>query len=153
MSNWSATPDAFPLGLAKLSQDTGWKYVAHNRYWSTANVCKMVTLSRCHNPSLANPESITIADAKQNGGDFEFIIEKGGKAIPTTQRFWDYLMRVSKEWGMAVYEQDCETHLCSPHEQHRCRISIEAGLVSAATHVRAFSLSLRSLRSAEAVRV
>ena len=97
---------------------TGWKYVAHNRYWSTANVY-----------------------AKQNGGDYEFIIEKGGKAIPTTQRFWDYLMRVSKEWGMAVYEQDCETHLCSPHEQHRCHISIEAGLVSAATHVRAFSLS------------
>ena len=106
MSNWSATPDAFPLGLAKLSQDTGWKYVAHNRYWSTANVCKVAALPRFPTSRLANPDCVTIADAKQNGGDFEFIIEKGGKAIPTTQRFWDYLMRVSKEWGMAVYEQD-----------------------------------------------
>lgn len=44
--------------------------------------------------------------AKQNGGNFDFIVEKSnGKSIPTTQAFWDWLMMSSKEWGMAVYEQ------------------------------------------------
>ena len=83
VSNWTATPEAFPGGLKKLSTDTDWKYVAHNRYWSPA-----------------------VAYAKQNGGQYDFIIEKGHNAIPTSQAFWDYLMVSSKEWGMAVYEQD-----------------------------------------------
>ena len=83
VSNWTATPEAFPGGLKKLSADTNWTYVAHNRYWSPA-----------------------VAYAKQNGGQYDFIIEKGHNAIPTSQAFWDYLMASSKEWGMAVYEQD-----------------------------------------------
>ena len=33
VTNWTATPEAFPGGLAALSAQTGWKYVAHNRYW------------------------------------------------------------------------------------------------------------------------
>ena len=82
--NWTATPTAFPDGLAKLSKDTGWKYTAHNRYWGS-----------------------DVAYAKQNGGKYDFIVEKShGKSIPTTQAFWNALMNSSKAWGMAVYEQD-----------------------------------------------
>ena len=34
--NWTATPETFPppRGLSRLSQATGWSYVAHNRYAS-----------------------------------------------------------------------------------------------------------------------
>ena len=64
VSNWSATPAAFPSGLAALSEETGWKYVAHNRYWDAANVY-----------------------AKQNGGEYDFVIEAAvnHKAIPNSQ--------------------------------------------------------------------
>lgn len=82
--NWTATPEAFPNGLAQLSADTKWKFVAHNRYWGS-----------------------DVQYAKQNGGAYDFIIEKqNGKAIPTSQAFWNDLMKYSKGWGMAVYEQD-----------------------------------------------
>lgn len=64
------------------------RYVAHNRYWDSATVY-----------------------AKQNGGNFDFIIEKEqGKGIPVTQDFWDYLMKSSKDWGMAVYENHTLEH-------------------------------------------
>ena len=43
--------------MKKLSADTDWKYVAHNRYWSPA-----------------------VEYAKQNGGTYDFIIEKGHNA-------------------------------------------------------------------------
>ena len=33
VTNWSATPAAFPKGLPALRKGTGWKFVAHNRYW------------------------------------------------------------------------------------------------------------------------
>ena len=46
VTNWTATPEAFPGGLAALSAQTGWKYVAHNRYWGN-----------------------DVVYAKQNGGD------------------------------------------------------------------------------------
>jgi len=82
VTNWTARPDAFPKGLADLSDATGWKFVAHNRYWDPATVY-----------------------AKQNGGKYDFIVEKG-KALPLSQEFWDDLMAESKSWGMAVYEQD-----------------------------------------------
>jgi hypothetical protein len=36
---------------------------------------------------------------------FVCLLPSGGKAIPTSQAFWDYLMSSSKDWGMAVYEQ------------------------------------------------
>jgi hypothetical protein len=58
--------------------------VGHNRYWDDATPY-----------------------AKQNGGQYEFIVEKdNGTAIPTEQAFWDFLMSSSKAWGLAVYEQD-----------------------------------------------
>ena len=63
VTNWIATPEAFPKGLTALSKTTGWKYVAHNRYWDAKTVY-----------------------AKQNGGDYNFIVETE-KAIPTEQRY------------------------------------------------------------------
>ena len=61
---------------------------------------------------LANRGSIAIADAKQNGGRYDFIIEKKGEGQdytnfgwPTEQRFWDDLLAQAKRWGLAVYEQ------------------------------------------------
>ena len=38
ISNWTARPEVFPLGLDGLYQHTGWKVQAHNRYWSPDNV-------------------------------------------------------------------------------------------------------------------
>ena len=62
---------------------------------------------------LANPGCIAIADAKQNGGSYDFIIEKKGEGQdytnfgwPTEQRFWDDLMYNSSQWGLFMYEQD-----------------------------------------------
>ena len=82
--NWTATPSAFPQGLSKLSADTKWKFVAHNRFWGDDTQY-----------------------AKQNGGKYDFIVERQNhKAIPVSQSFWNELMNFSKTWGMVVYEQD-----------------------------------------------
>jgi hypothetical protein len=84
VSNWTARPDAFPHGLANFSKVTRWPIVGHNRYWASDTTY-----------------------AKQNGGEYDFIIERVRlKALPTEQRFWDHLMASSKKWGLAVYEQD-----------------------------------------------
>ena len=84
VKNWTATPDTFPHGIANFTQYTQWPVVGHNRYWA-----------------------VDTDYAKQNGGDFDFILEpENGKGIPTEQAFWDFLMKSSKEWGLSVYEQD-----------------------------------------------
>ena len=82
VTNWTARPDVFPSGMRHVRDATGWPIVAHNRYWSGETVY-----------------------AKQNGGDYEFILEED-LAIPTEQRFWDDLLRNASVWGMKVYEQD-----------------------------------------------
>ncbi len=33
----------------------------------------------------------------------------GTIGLPLEQEFWDYLMETSKRWGLAVYEQVCDT--------------------------------------------
>ncbi|XP_048245186.1 uncharacterized protein LOC124119104 [Haliotis rufescens] len=43
--------------------------------------------------------------AKQNGGNYNFIID-GHKALPTEERFWTDLMSSARQWGLLVYEQD-----------------------------------------------
>jgi hypothetical protein len=43
--------------------------------------------------------------AKQNGGNYDFVVEPD-KALPTSQQFWDDLMSDASEWGLVVYEQD-----------------------------------------------
>ncbi|KAH8045474.1 hypothetical protein JL720_16676 [Aureococcus anophagefferens] len=57
VTNWTARPDVFPSGMRHVRDATGWPIVAHNRYWSGETVY-----------------------AKQNGGDFDFIIEADGPA-------------------------------------------------------------------------
>ena len=50
--------------------------VGHNRYWA-----------------------VDTDYARQNGGDYDFILEPlNDKAIPVQQEFWDFLMKSSKEW-------------------------------------------------------
>ena len=91
VTNWTARPDVFPRGMRFLRDRTGWPIVAHNRYWSGENVY-----------------------AKQNGGDFDFIVEAstdekhpGSWAFPTDPRFWDALIGdAAADWGLATYEQD-----------------------------------------------
>ncbi|KAK7231925.1 hypothetical protein SO694_00083057 [Aureococcus anophagefferens] len=90
-ANWTARPDVFPSGMRHVRDATGWPIVAHNRYWSGETVY-----------------------AKQNGGDFDFIIEEGagGKhggswAFPDDPAFWDHLIgTAADDWGLATYEQD-----------------------------------------------
>ena len=91
VTNWTARPDVFPRGMRHVRDATGWPIVAHNRYWSGETVY-----------------------AKQNGGDFDFIIEdvRGGKhggswAFPDDPAFWDHLIgTAADDWGLATYEQD-----------------------------------------------
>jgi len=82
VKNWTCRPDVMPQGFEYFQQKTGWKFIAHNRYWASDNVY-----------------------AKQNGGDFNFIIEEPF-AIPLDYAFWDYLISTAVEWGLTVYEQD-----------------------------------------------
>ena len=68
MTDWEAMPSVFPHGLEYLHNKTGWFQQLHNRYWSPQNIY-----------------------AKENGGDYEFIVEDA-YALPLEDRFWDFLM-------------------------------------------------------------
>ncbi|CAK0821955.1 unnamed protein product [Prorocentrum cordatum] len=90
VKNWIGRPDVFPHGNDYLRNQTGWPIMGHNRYWAVDNVY-----------------------AKQNGGDYDFVVEKKGEgqgfqdfAWPTEQRFWDDLLYNSSAWGLFMYEQD-----------------------------------------------
>ena len=82
VKNWTAMPDIFPDGIANVTAATHWPIVAHNRYWAGDTDY-----------------------AKQNGGDYNFIIE-GPHSIPDDQRFWDDLIGNATKWGLHTYEQD-----------------------------------------------
>ena len=86
VKNWTAMPSIFPHGIDFVYDATEWPIVAHNRYWS------------------ANTDY-----AKQNGGDWDFVIEPksaGGLAFPLQQEFWDWLLSDASKWGLRTYEQD-----------------------------------------------
>ncbi|KAH8078447.1 hypothetical protein JL720_9638 [Aureococcus anophagefferens] len=90
VTNWTARPDVFPSGMRHVRDATGWPIVAHNRYWSGETVY-----------------------AKQNGGDFDFIIEDVRRqarrqlGLPGDPAFWDHLIgTAADDWGLATYEQD-----------------------------------------------
>jgi len=98
LKEWDATASTFPNGLKSFAARTGWQFQMHNRMWSDDNVY-----------------------AKQNGGNYEFIVEPlppsgsqnpvvgaSGMAIPTEQALWDDLIANKTKNGvpMVVYEQD-----------------------------------------------
>ncbi|XP_041369520.1 uncharacterized protein LOC121383515 [Gigantopelta aegis] len=82
VKTWTPMPDVMPDGFQSVYDKTGWPASAHNRWWSPATTY-----------------------AKQNGGLFDFIVEKK-KAIPVEEAFWDYLFDSSRKWGLVTYEQD-----------------------------------------------
>ena len=83
VKNWTAMPSVFPNGIDAVVEKTGWPIMAHNRYWS------------------ADTDY-----AKQNGGNFDFIID-GNLALPNDSSFWQYLLSSSKlQWDLFAYEQD-----------------------------------------------
>lgn len=83
VKNWTAMPEVFPSGLIELHKSLGdMPFVAHNRYWA--------------------PDTDY---AKQNGGDYEWIIE-ADFSLPLEQRFWDDLFKNASLWGLHTYEQD-----------------------------------------------
>jgi hypothetical protein len=82
VKNWTAMPNIFPDGIARVTQATKWGIVAHNRWWTNETDY-----------------------AKQNGGNYGFVME-GEKALPLEERFWDDLFLEAKLWGLTVYEQD-----------------------------------------------
>lgn len=59
VKNWTAIPDIFPHGLEYVFSETSTPVVAHNRFW-----CNCTDY------------------AKQNGGKYDFILNKNGAAIP-----------------------------------------------------------------------
>jgi hypothetical protein len=71
-----------------LVELTGWKIIAHNRYWSPYTNY-----------------------AKANGGEWDFFIDApltgNDMAVPLEQAFWVWLLKDSvKVWGLTTYEQD-----------------------------------------------
>jgi len=63
VKEWDATVATVPNGLGKFYEETGMKFMMHNRHWSDNNVY-----------------------AKQNGGNYDFHVESP-LAIPTDQVF------------------------------------------------------------------
>eukprot|EP00475_Leptophrys_vorax_P030484 TRINITY_DN4571_c0_g1_i1.p1 TRINITY_DN4571_c0_g1~~TRINITY_DN4571_c0_g1_i1.p1 ORF type:complete len:776 (+),score=200.17 TRINITY_DN4571_c0_g1_i1:255-2330(+) len=82
VKNWTAMPSVFPHGLQSFHENTGMMFQGHNRYWA--------------------PETDY---AKQNGGQYDFIVEQNF-AMPIARDFWNDLFTNSSKWGLRVYEQD-----------------------------------------------
>ncbi|XP_052789947.1 uncharacterized protein LOC128224213 isoform X2 [Mya arenaria] len=82
VKTWVSRPDVFPDGFLNVSRMMGLPAAAHNRYWASDTTY-----------------------AKQNGGTYDFIVEKS-KALPVTKKFWDDLFNEAKKWGLVMYEQD-----------------------------------------------
>jgi hypothetical protein len=82
-------PDIFPggnAGIRNLTATTGWKVIAHNRYWSADT-----------------------SYASQNGGEWQFYIDApsspagGSMAVPLQQEFWEWLLTdAAKSWCVAM---------------------------------------------------
>lgn len=69
--------------ISSVRDKTGLPVSAHNRWWSDHTVY-----------------------AKQNGGQYNFIVEKEtSKALPLDQSFWNDLIANSTKWGLMNYEQ------------------------------------------------
>ena len=89
VSNWTAAPGIFyenggDADLVRLNQETGWPFIAHNRYWSSNTTY-----------------------ATFNGGDYAFApLSNGSFTLPLEQRFWDDLIGNATKWGLKTYEQD-----------------------------------------------
>ncbi|XP_071115644.1 uncharacterized protein [Haliotis cracherodii] len=82
VKTWESTPEVFPDGMQWLYNKTRFPISAHNRYWASDTTY-----------------------AKQNGGQYSFIVE-GTKALPLDQIFWDDLLSNGRKWGLVTYEQD-----------------------------------------------
>ncbi|CAH1776345.1 unnamed protein product, partial [Owenia fusiformis] len=80
--SWDAMPQIFPNGLEYIYNKTKLPVIAHNRWWSSK-----------------------VKYAKDNGGKYNFIIEKF-KSMPDDEQFWIDLLAHSKTWGLVTYEQD-----------------------------------------------
>jgi len=82
-------PDIFPggnAGIRNLTATTGWKVIAHNRYWSADTTY-----------------------ATQNGGAWQFYVDApsspagGSMAVPLQQEFWEWLLTdAAKSWCVAM---------------------------------------------------
>ncbi|XP_053380271.1 uncharacterized protein LOC123527425 [Mercenaria mercenaria] len=82
VKTWVARPDVFPDGFENVTKMIKYPAAAHNRYWASDTTY-----------------------AKQNGGKYDFIVEKY-KAVPISKQFWMDLFSEAKKWGMVLYEQD-----------------------------------------------
>ena len=82
MKNWTARSDVFPSGLRALHSNLTYPFVAHNKWWG-------------NNTDYA----------KQNGGQYS-ILFGNDFGLPTSQLFWDDLMRNASVWGLKIYQQD-----------------------------------------------
>ena len=91
--NWTAQSESpyftgGNAGIRSLVDTTGWKVIAHNRYWS-----------------------VNTTYATQNGGAWPFFIDASADlnhmAVPLSQDFWVWLLESAvRDWGLTTYEQD-----------------------------------------------
>ena len=79
---WDPMPEFFSQGFPNLTKRLGWKLVAHNRYFSSQSTY-----------------------AKQNGGQYEFIVQ-GNSSLPMDAAFWTDLFAARSDWGLAMLFQD-----------------------------------------------
>ena len=86
LDTWGRVFDGGNAGIRAMVEETGWKIIAHNRYWD-------------HETTYA----------KANGGQWDFFVDPAGDgtmAVPLEQAFWEWLLTSSvTEWGLTTYEQ------------------------------------------------
>ena len=99
VTEWDAMPDVFPHGLEYLHNQTGWFQQLHNRYWS--------------------PKAVY---ARQNGGDFDFLLEKDC-ALPLEDRFWDFLLGQVGFWLYLVAGLSLDIRMAVWHRAYRTAAS------------------------------
>lgn len=87
--NWTAMPSVFPggnAGMQELHEETGWPFMAHNRWWSNQTQYAAKWKFAVESHSEAYPDI--------------------GMAMPLDHGFWDSLFKEAKGWGLHTYEQD-----------------------------------------------
>jgi len=101
LMNWTARPDALPLGLPALHNDAQWPLILHNRWFS----CRT---------------------SKHNGGRYDFLLEPEsmpgaqGAAMPLSQACWDDLQEwdmispEAKECNQAMLQRDLKSRPTAP---------------------------------------
>ena len=82
MVTWDPKPEDFSQGFPTVTRNIHLKLVAHTRYYSAGTVY-----------------------AKQNGGPYDFLVDKTA-ALPMSSQFWTDLFANRSDWGLTTLFQE-----------------------------------------------